>query len=169
MNFLQLLERLMGLSLRPEQLDFGQMAVRAALMYLLLLIIVRGGKKRFMGRATAFDFILVIMIGSIAARALTGGAPFFPALLGIAILVFIHWLFSLIAQRSPAFSGLIKGHSTLLVKDGNILKDAMADAHLSKDDLDEDLRQQGVGDVSDVKEARLERSGQVSVLTQKNK
>lgn len=164
MGIVQFIDRLMGLSLRSQQLGFGQIALRAALMYLLLLAIVRAGKKRFMGRATAFDVVLVIMVGSIAARALTGGAPYFPALLGIVVLVFVHWLFSLIGQRSPAFSKLIKGHSTLLVKDGRILSEPMADAHVSRDDLDEDLRQKGIGDLSRVKEARLERSGQLSVL-----
>lgn len=167
MDFLQVIDHLMGLSLRPQQLGFEQMAIRAALMYLLLLIIVRAAKKRFMGRATAFDVILSILVGAIAARALTGGAPYFPALLGIVVLVFMHWLFSWVARRSPTFSALIKGHSTLLVKDGRLLNDAMADAHVSQDDLDEDLRQKGVGESTEIKEARLERSGQLSVLKRK--
>jgi uncharacterized membrane protein YcaP (DUF421 family) len=40
----------------------------------------------------------------------------------------------------------------------------MKDAHMSKDDLAEDLRQAGVKSRSDVKEARLERSGKLSVI-----
>jgi uncharacterized membrane protein YcaP (DUF421 family) len=153
-----------GLSLKSEQLGFGQMAARAVLMYLMLLFIVRMGKKRFLGRATAFDVILVIMIGSIAARALTGGAPYFPAALGIVVLVALHWLISLLARGSSVFSGLVKGHSTVVVKDGKALPKALADAHMSKDDLDEDLRQESVGRISDVAEARLERSGRLSVV-----
>jgi uncharacterized membrane protein YcaP (DUF421 family) len=53
------------------------MAARALLMYLLLVVIVRSAKKRFLSNATAFDFILTVVIGSVAARAMTGGAPFF--------------------------------------------------------------------------------------------
>jgi uncharacterized membrane protein YcaP (DUF421 family) len=154
----------LGLSLKSEQLGFGQMAARALLMYVLLLIIVRLGKKRFLGRATAFDVILVIMIGSIAARALTGGAPYFPATLGIVVLVALHWLISLLARGSPIISGLVKGHSTVLVKNGKVLANALADAHISKDDLDEDLREKSVTQLSEVAEARLERSGRLSVI-----
>jgi uncharacterized membrane protein YcaP (DUF421 family) len=44
-------------------------------MYLMLFVIVRMGKKRFLG--TPFDVILVVMIGSIAARALTEVRPTF--------------------------------------------------------------------------------------------
>jgi uncharacterized membrane protein YcaP (DUF421 family) len=35
---------------------------------------------------------------------------------------------------------------------------------MSSDDLDEDLREQGVEKLQEVKEARLERSGKVSVI-----
>src|SRR6185437_13734689 len=119
-------DMILGLSLKSEQLGFGHMAARAFLMYLLLVVIVRAGKKRFLGRATAFDVILMIMTGSIAARALTGGAPFFPAILGIIVLVAIHWIISFLARKSSVLSGLVKGHSTLLVKDGNVLKGALA-------------------------------------------
>ena len=157
-------ESLLGLHLKSEELGFGQMALRAVLMYALLLIIVRAGKKRFLGRATAFDVILVIMIGSVAARALTGGAPFFPATLGVVVLVAVHWLISLVARFSPAFGNFVKGHSTFLVKDGKIMKGALADAHMSREDLDEDLRERSVSDLSQVREARLERSGRLSVI-----
>ena len=161
---LETLDQLLGLSLKSEQLGFGQMAARAFLMYLALIFIVRSGKKRFLGRATAFDVTLVILIGSIAARALTGGAPYFASLLALAILVVMHWTFSLISRSSPAFSRLIKGHSTLLVTNGRIDKKQLRSAHMSTDDLEEDLRQEGVDKLSVVQEARLERSGRLSVI-----
>jgi uncharacterized membrane protein YcaP (DUF421 family) len=154
----------LGLSLKSEQLGFGHLAARAALMYLLLIWLIRSAKKRFLGQATAFDMVLVIVLGSIAARGLTGGAPYFPCVLAMAVLVVMHWAFSYLGRQSPWFSGLLKGHSTLLVKDGRIQEKPLADAHMSHDDLIEDLRQQGVGDVKSVKEARLERSGKLSVI-----
>ncbi len=157
-------ELLLGLSLKSEHLGFGHMAARAALMYLLLIWLIRSAKKRFLGEATAFDVILVIMLGSIAARGLTGGAPYFPCVLAMAVLIAMHWIFSYIASRFPWFSNILKGHSTVLVKDGRLQEKPLADAHMSRDDLDEDLRQQGMSDVTKVKEARLERSGKLSVI-----
>jgi uncharacterized membrane protein YcaP (DUF421 family) len=160
------LDKILGLSLKSEQLGFEHMASRAVVMYVLLLFIVRAAKKRFLGRATAFDVVLVIMIGSIASRAMTGGAPFFPATLGVAVLVALHWIISLLARHSPTFSGLVKGHSTVLIKDGKVMSDALAAAHVSRDDLDEDLRERSVADPGQVAEARLERSGRLSVIRQ---
>jgi uncharacterized membrane protein YcaP (DUF421 family) len=157
-------DALLGLSLKAEDLGFFHMAVRAFLMYLILIAVVRAAKKRFLGQPTAFDMILVIVLGSVAARALTGGSPYFPSVLALLVIVALHWIFSYVARDSRWFSGLIKGHSTLLVAEGRVQQGPLADAHMSRDDLDEDLRQQGVSDPKNVKEARLERSGRLSVI-----
>src|SRR5437762_13484136 len=69
------------------------MASRAALMYRVLMVLVLFAKKRFLGGATAFDFILVVLIGSVAGRAMTGGAPYFASLFGLVIMIAMHWYF----------------------------------------------------------------------------
>jgi len=71
---------------------------------------------------------------------------------------------SLISRESPTISSLVKGHSTVLVRNGHVNAQALKAAHMTRDDLDEDLRQEGVDQVSDVKEAQLERSGELSVI-----
>src|SRR4051794_22057478 len=106
-DFYEAFDAALGLSLKSERLGFGQMALRSAVMYVALLAIVRLGKKLFLGRATAFDVILVIIIGSIAARAITGGPPFFVSILALCVLVAVHWAFSYFARDSRSFSGLI--------------------------------------------------------------
>jgi len=160
-------ETAIGLSLRPQQLNFYQIGLRAIIVYLVMIAFVRFGKKRFLGRATAFDAILVIVIGSTAARAITGNAPFFETLFGVLVLIAMHWVISFVARGSPTLSELVKGHSTVLVRDGHVNTHALKKAHMSIDDLHEDLRQQGVDKVAEVKEAQLERSGELSVIKKK--
>src|SRR3981189_3928720 len=70
-------ESLLGLSEKAEGLTLAQVALRAFLVYGALIGFVRLGKKRFLSQATAFDAILVILIGSIASRGVSGTAPFF--------------------------------------------------------------------------------------------
>src|SRR5690242_9473807 len=102
-----MLEQLLGLSLKSEQLSWWQMCGRAFVIYVCLIAIIRLGKKRSLGRATAFDAVLMIIIGSVAARTITGGAPFVAGLLSVALLVALHWMFSALALRSLTLSGLI--------------------------------------------------------------
>jgi uncharacterized membrane protein YcaP (DUF421 family) len=144
------------------------MGLRAAVVYLVTLLVVRLAKKRFMGRATAFDVILGIMLGSVVSRAITGNAPLVPALTAAAVLIVMHWTLSGIALRWHGFGHAIKGHSVTLVRNGQADKHAMRRVHMTENDLWEDLRTKGVSNLDRVAEARLERSGQLSVINAKS-
>lgn len=159
------LDALFGLSAtKAEQLSTLQVSARAFAVYLVLIAYVRLGKKRFLAQATAFDVILVIIIGSIASRAISGTAPIVPSLAGTLMLILVHWAISYLALFSPALRILTKGHDATLIKNGRVDRRALHRAHMSEDDLAEDLRQGGVAELREVKEARLERSGKVSVI-----
>jgi len=156
---------MLGLSVKQaHDLSVAQSCARALVVYLVVIAYVRFGKKRFLSEATAFDAVLVIIIGSLSSRAISGTAPFFASLAATFVLILLHWVISYFSQNSPALSALVKGHDTLLVKDGRVDSDGLESSHMSVDDLAEDLRQHGVQKPSEVKEARLERSGKVSVI-----
>jgi uncharacterized membrane protein YcaP (DUF421 family) len=155
----------LGLSAsKAEELSTLQVCLRALVVYLVLIGYVRFAKKRFLGEATGFDAILVIVIGSIASRAISGTAPFFSSLAGTLVLIVVHWVISYITQNSPFLSYLTKGTDTVLVRNGRIDREALAKSHMSNDDLAEDLRQEGIETPTQVKMARLERSGRLSVI-----
>jgi uncharacterized membrane protein YcaP (DUF421 family) len=142
-----------------------QMALRALVIYLTAIVLVRIGQKRFMGKNTAFDMILGIILGSVLSRAITGNAPFGPTIAAGAVLVGLHWLFSVASFHSHLFGSLIKGGERLLIRDGEIHWDNMRKSHLSRKDLEMALRSTGkVTDVADVKLAHFERSGDISVI-----
>lgn len=155
---------LLGLGEEAGDLDALEMGTRAVLIYVVTLTIVRVGKKRFMGRATAFDMIVGIVLGSIVSRAITGNAPMVPAITAAAVVMVTHWAFSALAVRWGWFGKLIKGRNRVIIKDGKIDDDELCDAHMTTRDLLEALREQGVTDVAAVSEARLERDGNVSII-----
>lgn len=87
------------LGLDEENLNVWQMAVRAVVVYVAAVAMVRLGDKRFMGKNTAFDVILGIILGSVVSRAITGSAPFSPSIGAGFVLVGVHYLKSF-AQAS---------------------------------------------------------------------
>ena len=157
-------ERAVGLAEGGKDLGAGEMAVRALLVYVLVVIIVRLGKKRFLGRATAFDVIIGIMLGSIAGRAITGNAPLWPSIAACAALMALHWIFSGMALRSHAFGSFIKGETRTLIRDGRVDEQALQREHMTERDLEEALREHGLTGPAGIAEARLERDGSVSVI-----
>jgi uncharacterized membrane protein YcaP (DUF421 family) len=153
-----------GLGLDADTLNLGQMALRALVVYVLAVFIVRFGEKRFIGKFSAFDVILGFMLGSILAGAITG-SPFFPSLAAASVLVALHFAFAKAAFHSDRFGDLVKGHKRKLIADGEIDWEQMRKANISRDDLLGALREEGrLTDPGEVREAWLERSGNVSVI-----
>src|SRR5918996_4895698 len=96
------LRLLLGVGLQSQEVNALQAALRAAVVYVVTVFIVRLGKKRFLGKNTAFDVILGIILGSTASKGIVeGGAHLLPALAGSAVLLVMHWLFSTAAIRFP--------------------------------------------------------------------
>ena len=154
-----------ALGLDTERLSVGQMALRATVVYPIGIAFIRAGDKRFIGKFSAFDVILGVMIGSILSRAITGNSPFFPTLAAALALLFLHYLFSALSFHLTWFGNLVKGQTRTLVMDGVIQWDAMRKSHISERDLMGALRENaGTEDISEVRLARLERSGNISVV-----
>ncbi len=151
--------------LATPEITWWQMVLRALVVYVVLVAMVRAGNKRFMAKGTAFDLVLAILLGSVASRAITGEALFFKSMAAALALVAFHWVFAALAFRLDRFAGWLKGQSRLLVQDGELLWSAMCHSHVTEKDLLEALRVQAQSkDMTGVKEAWLERNGEISFI-----
>jgi uncharacterized membrane protein YcaP (DUF421 family) len=74
----------------------------------------------------------------------------------------------MLAFRFQSFGRIVKGRDDVVISNGQVQKEAMRKHHLTDRDLLEDLRLRSIADVSEVKEARLERSGDLSVLPKRS-
>jgi uncharacterized membrane protein YcaP (DUF421 family) len=155
---------LLGLGLDIGDVDSVQMTLRAIAIYAVMLVLVRLASKRFLSKASAFDVIVAIMLGSIMSRAINGSAPFLPTIVASAALLGLHWLFATLAANT-SFGALVKGEPRLLIEDGEIQEDGLREAKLSANDLKQALRlQAGDPDPSRIKRAYMERNGKISIV-----
>ena len=147
---------LLGLSLEANKLDVGRTSLRAFIIFLLAVLLIRIGDKRFMGKHTALDVMLGIVYGSVASRAINGSAQFFPTVAACLVVVVVHWTFAAIAFRSHFFGDILKGSVTKLAKDGSLNEEGMLPAIyfvFSRAGLE------------DLEAAYLERNGSISVIS----
>lgn len=156
---------LFGLHLEGSDLNAGHMVARVVIVFVLSILFIRIGNKRFMGRNTALDVMLGIVYGSVMSRAITGNSPFLPTIVAGMALVMMHWLLSWLAFSSDRVGAVVKGRSRTLVRKGEILWSEMKKSHISRRDLDEAIRHAGMpADMDAIHEARLERDGKISVI-----
>jgi len=164
-TFSQFVHTLLGLGTEPKELTFLQVSVRGVIVFIATLIMVRLGSKRSLAEKTAFDAVFIVIIGSMLARAINGSEAFFPTLGTGFVLVLVHRLFGLAAYYSHAFGILVKGRPVMLVQNGRLEWKNMLWEHISKHDLEEDMRLEAkTEDLSKIRVARLERSGDISFI-----
>jgi uncharacterized membrane protein YcaP (DUF421 family) len=163
--FSQFLQTVLGLGVEPRQLTFLQVSARGISVFIAALIMVRLSSKRSLAEKTAFDAVLVVIIGSMLARIINGSEAFFPTLGTGFVLVLLHRLFGLVAYYSHTFGILVKGEPAMLVQNGRIQRKNMFWNHISKHDLEEDMRLDAkTDDLAKIEVARLERSGDISFI-----
>lgn len=156
---------LLGLGLGPKDLTFLQISLRGVIVFLATLLMVRLSSKRSLAEKTAFDVILIVILASVLSRAINGTAPFFASIGGGFILVLVHRSFNWFAFRSHAFGKIIKGSPDVVVENGKPIPKMMRRNHISAHDLEEDLRLDAkTDDISKVRIARVERSGDISFI-----
>jgi len=160
-----LLNRWLGLQVQSHDLSWQQMALRTVVVFAFGVILMRLADRRFLGHNAGFDVLLGVVLGSVLSRGVNGQAAFFPTLLASAVLVALHRLLGTAAFHSHVFSAALKGPIQVLIREGRVDLRQMRRNKISQDDLEENLRCNGnVADPADVREARLERNGQISVV-----
>ena len=163
--FCNFLGPLLGLGFEAKDLTFIQISLRAVIIFLATLIMVRIGHKRSLARKSAFDAVLIVILASFLARAINGTAPLFETIGAGFVIVLLNRVLALIAYRSHWFGILIKGRPEMIVENGNLISAAMLRNHISIHDLQEDLRLNAqLEDISSIRVARVERSGDISFI-----
>jgi uncharacterized membrane protein YcaP (DUF421 family) len=164
-DFVSLLDPILGLREDVQELTVGQMIVRAALVFLVTLAFVRLGPSRMVGRRTAFDFVMTLIIGSVLARAINGQAPLGTTIVASGALFAMHWLLAFGSFHWHWLGKLVKGEEIVLVRNGQMDRRGMQAATISERDLLEDVRNQlKQEDLRGVESARLERGGDISFI-----
>lgn len=161
----QMVSTLLGLG--ADDPSAWQTILRAIVVYGGALLLVRLGEKRFLGKSTAFDMVVAIMLGSVVSRGITGSAPLGVSLVGGATLVAVHWLAAALAFRSDRLGNLLKGTSRLLITEGELQWNAMRKSNITRQDLMVGLRNAvNTDDVGNISRAYLERSGDITAIKQ---
>lgn len=149
--------------------EIGGFGLNMVAIYMAALMVVRIMGKRALGELSLFDFVIMVGIGDVIA--IVGLEQQVPLERGLLILVLLGGLeygFSFLTFKYPAFSRLVEGTPTLLLKEGVLFEDNLAKEHISRADLRQELRRQGVARLDQVNQVMLEACGKVSVILKDN-
>lgn len=138
---------------------------RTIILYLILMVGLRLMGKRQIGELEVSELVLTLIISDLAAVPMQDfGIPLVNGVFPIVTLLCLSMLLSFFSLKSIRFRTLICGKPAIIIRDGKLIQSNMARNRLTVDELFEQLRGQGYSDLTDIKYAILETSGQVSVL-----
>ena len=138
---------------------------RTLILYFILMTGLRLMGKRQIGELEPSELVLTLIISDLAAVPMQDfGIPLVNGVFPIVTLLCVSMLLSFFSLKSIRFRGLVCGYPTVIIRDGKVLQQNMARNRFTVDELLEQLRSQGYSDLTAVKYAVLETSGQVSVL-----
>ncbi|MGZ4996752.1 MAG: DUF421 domain-containing protein [Methylobacter sp.] len=147
-----------------------EIVLRGSIMYLSLFILLRIFLKRQSGTLGITDLLLITLLADASQNGMAGEYKSLPnGILLVTTIIFWDFALDWLSYKSPSFQRLIEPPPLLLVKNGQLLRKNMRKELVTDEDLMVQLREQGVSDISNVKEAYMESDGHISVIESKEK
>ena len=140
--------------------------IRAAAVYLGLLVLFRLAGNRSIGQITAFDFVLLLIISEAIQQAMiTSDYSMTNAFLIVVTLIGLDIMMSLWKQRSARFEKILDGVPVLLIENGKMRSDVMKKERVDENDILVAAREMhGLERLDQIKHAIVESSGGISIV-----
>lgn len=138
--------------------------LRVSFIYLYALALVRISGKQTLGQLTPMDFITTLIIGDMFDNVFWGEVPVIQGIVAFTTVTVIHILVTFITSRNTSLYWLLASPARLLIEEGRLVQKNLQLERIRAEDVQFELRLNGEEHMREVKEARLEPSGQISVI-----
>lgn len=146
--------------------DLVRVLVVGILAYAGCVFLLRISGNRTLSKMNSFDLIVTVALGStLSSILLTSSISLAQGLLGLALLVGLQFLITWLSVRFGKVNQAVKTAPRLLLRDGQMLRDAMKAARITQDEICTAVRQQGIGGLEKVAAVILETDGSLTVIT----
>lgn len=144
--------------------------IRAIILYVFVLVVMRLMGKREIGQLQPFEFAIAIMIADLATIPMAdAGIPLTNGIVAILGLLLMHIIISVVNLKSIKLRGIISGKPSILIYRGKINQNVLKKERFTINELQERLRVDGIFSLCDVEYAILETNGEISVVEKPDK
>lgn len=145
-----------------------EMLVRGTIMYFVIFALMRVVLKRESGRIGTADVLVIVLVSEVAGNGFAAGyKSLIEGVVLVATILFWTSTIERLAHRFSAFERFLRPTTVTLVEDGRMLRHNMRAELVTKDELMAQLREHGIEVLGDVKRARMEADGRISVIKMK--
>ncbi len=151
--------------LHPSWKNILQILITAPVLYLLVIISIRVIGNRSTSQMNNFDWIVTVAVGGIFASAvILQGTNLIEGAFGIALLLLLQYMVTLLVRRSKLARKILKATPQLLVYEGEFLRENMAYERIIQAEVLAAIRNSGYKSLNEVYAVVLETNAQMSVI-----
>ena len=146
-------------------MPWWEFVLRAVVVYVALLAMVRLSGKRSVAQTTPFDLILLVLLGTAVQNSLIGkDVSLLGGLILAATLITLNYLIGFLTARVHAMHVVVEGEPVLLARNGEVFANVLRRENLCPADFEEAMRRHGIRTRDDIECAWLEPDGRVTLL-----
>ncbi len=146
------------------QLPALEKVLRPIIVYLALVVLLRLFGKRELAQLNPFDLVVLLSLANTVQNAIIGNDNSVSGgLIGAVALLAINWLVVRTAFRSRKLSRLLENRATVLIRNGQVDKEALSHELLTREELLQVVREQGFTEFAQVRKAQLEPDGRFAI------
>ncbi len=146
-------------------IPWWEFIVRASIIFVFLMIVLRISGKRQVGQLAPFDLVLLLLLSNSVQNSMNGGDnSLVGGMISAVSLILLNLFLSFISSRSKKIEEVIEGHPVILIHNGKCYTKILARENISRHDLDRAVREAGLGEIQKVKLAILETNGVISII-----
>ena len=134
--------------------------LRPVIVYLCLVLFLRLFGKRELAQLNPFDLIVLLCLSNTVQNSIIGDDNSVSGgIIGVFSLLAINYVLTQILFHLPALNKVVEGNEAVLIRDGNVDRQAVRREALTELELKTILHKQGLNDYSEVERCVLEPSG----------
>ena len=139
--------------------------IRTIIVYSLLSISLKIMGKRQLGELDIGELVTTLLISEVAAIPIDDpDIPLLNAILPILVLFSFEIIISSVKNKSDKMKRIIEGEPSYIIYKGKLSQSALIQNRLSINEFLSQMRQVGIGDISEINYAVLEQDGKMSVF-----
>ena len=145
---------------------YVQIVLSSVAVYLFMIAAIRLFGKKELSQLSVIDLVFILLISNSVQNAMVGSnTTLMGGLAAAAALFLTNYIFKQFLYRFPKFSKMVQGEEMMLVYKGELKRENLGKARITKEELMEAIREHGVHGIEDVDLAILEVDGNISVLS----
>ena len=150
--------------------EYLVIVISSAAIYIFIIVFLRLFGKKELAQLSVFDLVFVLLISNAVQNAMVGSnTTVWGGFTAAGTLFILNFALKLIMYYFPNIGTIVQGKEVMLIYKGTIKTDNLRKTRITREELEEAIREHGIAEIRKVDLAMLEVDGNISVISEEFK